>query len=164
MLSAAAIFVLWLDREVLERRGVSKTGDLTKPGLADPRANPVQKTELPDRRIDRFLVNELLHLGQHRCAFFVIEFVRLLGIGRVDIGIAAIGEGAILDDKRGEPRRGVAKGAARTLDNALRVFLAGISGEEAGPLDRFELGANSDLAEIVDRDLGHVRGRAIAIE
>jgi len=76
----------------------------------------------------------------------VIELVRLLRIERIDIGIAAIGEGAVLDDKRGETRRGVAKGAARTLDDAFRVFLAGVSGEEASALDRFELGADAELS------------------
>src|SRR6476646_10766906 len=132
-------------REVFERRGVGKAGDPVEARLADPWANAVQEAELPDRRVDRLLVNQLLHLAEDRRAFVVIELVRLLRVQRIDVGIAARGEGAVLDDKGGEPGRGLAEGAARRLDDPLAIFLRGITGEESGALDRFEFRADADL-------------------
>src|SRR6266853_4317119 len=155
---------LRFDRQIFEWRGVGKAGDPVETRLPASRANAVQEAELPDRRVDRFLVNETLHLLEHRGSLLMVELVRLLRVERVDVGIAAIGEGAVLDHKGGEPGRGVAEGAARRLDDALAVFLVGIAGVETGALDRLQLGADADLAEIVDRDLGHVRVGAVAIE
>src|ERR1700687_6060765 len=133
---------LGFNRQVFERCGAGKAGAPVEPRLPDSRANAVQEAELPDRRVDRLLVNQLLHLRQDRRALFMVELVGLLRVERVDIGIVAIGEGAVLDHKGGEPGRGVAEGAARRLDDALAIFLVGVACVETGPLDRLELGAD----------------------
>ena len=88
-----------LDRDVLERRGVGKTGDQAERRFPDPRADAIEEAELPDRRVDRLLVDELLHLVEDRAALLVVELVGLLRIELVDVGVAAIDIGAALDDK-----------------------------------------------------------------
>src|SRR6266446_3711731 len=119
---------LCLDRDVFERRGISETRDQVETRLRDPRSDGVDEPELPDRRVDRLVVDELLHLFEDRRALLVVELVGLLGMERIDVGVAAIGKGAVLDDKGGEPGRGIAEGAARPLNDPARVFLGGISG------------------------------------
>ena len=42
-----------LDRDVLVGRGVGEAGDQAEPGLADPRPDPVEEAQQPDRRVDR---------------------------------------------------------------------------------------------------------------
>src|SRR3954467_1384349 len=108
-----------LYRQVLEWRGVWETGDPTESARADPRPDPAEKGELPDRRVDRLLVYELLHLGQDHLALFRVEFVGLLQVKLVDFRITAVHVRAALDDERGQPRRGVAERAARAAQYAL---------------------------------------------
>src|SRR6266851_8339098 len=129
---------LCLDRDVFERRGVGETRDQVERRLRDSRSDGIDKPELPDRRVDRLVVDELLHLFEDRHALLVVELVGLLRVERIDVGVAAIGKGAVLDDKGGEPGGGVAKRAARPLDDPASVFLGGIPGEKPGALDRLQ--------------------------
>ena len=68
--TAAAQPLRALDRDVLERRRIGKAGDLAEGGLAHPRADAVEEGEFPDRRIDRFLVDQPLHLFKDRRPLF----------------------------------------------------------------------------------------------
>src|SRR6266851_7085106 len=155
---------LCLDRDVFERRGIGETRDQVETRLRDSRSDGVDKPELPDRRVDRLLVDELLHLFEDRRALLVVELLGLLRVERIDIGIAAIGKGAVLDDKGGKPGGGIAKGAARPLNDPARVFLGGISGEKTGTLDRLQLEADADRREIVQRHFSHIRIRGVAVQ
>ena len=106
-----------LERDIFEGSRVREVGDQAEPRLADPRADAVEKGELPDRRKDRALVKELLHLVQDCLALLMVEFDRLLLVERVDVGVAAIDERAALDDIGFEPGRSVAEGAGARLDD-----------------------------------------------
>src|ERR1043165_6644533 len=75
-----------LQGHVLERAGVGKAGDLAERGVAVARTDPVQEGELPERRVDRLLVHELLHLGKDRGPLFRVELLGLLRVEGVDIG------------------------------------------------------------------------------
>src|SRR5215204_7318041 len=86
-----------LDRDVLVGRGVGEQRDPAEPGLADPRPDAVDEGELPDRRVHRPLVYDLLHLVQDRLALLRIDLDRLLTVQLVDFGVAAVGEPAALD-------------------------------------------------------------------
>src|SRR5690348_18022614 len=110
-----------LERDVLEGRGVGEARDQAESRLADTGADAVEEAQLPNWGVNRFLVDELLHLVEDRGALLVIEFVGLLRKELVDVGVAAIGVGAALDDERGQPRRRIPKGAARALNDAARV-------------------------------------------
>src|SRR4051812_34121958 len=76
--------------QILEWRGIGEPGDPGKDTLAEPRPDPAEKGQLPDRGVDRLFVHEKLHFVQDRFALLRIEFAGLLRIKRVDIGIAAI--------------------------------------------------------------------------
>ena|SRR6516225_1650685 len=92
-----------LDRfqgEVLVGGRVGETGDQAKAGFADARPHAVEESELPDRREDHPLDDDLLHFVEDRCALGVIELDRLLLVERVEIGVAAIGKDAALDRER----------------------------------------------------------------
>src|SRR6516162_502178 len=102
-------------RDVLERPGVGEARDQAEPGLTDPRPNAVDEGELHQRCIDHPPGHQLLHLVQDRRALLVVEFGGLLLKERVNFGVAAVGVGSALDDERGQPGRGVAKGGAGRL-------------------------------------------------
>ena len=68
--TASALPLRALDRDVLERRRIGEAGDLAEGGLAHPRADAVEEGEFPDRRIDRFLVDQPLHLFKDRRPLF----------------------------------------------------------------------------------------------
>src|SRR3954451_8135486 len=127
---------LTFECQILERRRVGNPRYQIEAGLADPRPDPVDEAELPDRRVDRLLGDELLHLVEDRGALLVIELVGLLRIELVDIRIAAIGKSAVLDHKRRHPGRRVAERAARGLDDPALVLLGAVAGVESGALDR----------------------------
>src|SRR4051812_28131656 len=99
------------NRDVFEWRGVDKARDQTKARLPDARSDPVDKGELPDRREDRLLINELLNFFEHCSTLLMVELAGLFGEQIVDIGITAVSIGATLDDKGGEAGRRIAKGA-----------------------------------------------------
>src|SRR5580704_7336301 len=130
-------------RDVLVGRGVGEAGYQPKPRLSDARANAVDEGELPDRRVDRPFVDDLLHLVQDRLAFLVIELDRLLLVQLVEVGVAAVDENSALDDVSLEAGCGVAKGARTRLNDVLeRLF--GVPLDEGCPLDRPKFRANSD--------------------
>src|SRR6516164_4909951 len=91
------------DRDVLERRGIGEPSDQPEGRLADSRAHAVEEAELPDRRVDRLVMDELLHLVEDRRSFLMVGFTGLLRVEFVDVRIVAIGIGAALDDERGKP-------------------------------------------------------------
>src|SRR5207248_5041230 len=65
-------------RDVLIGAGIGKSRDPPEPGFSNPRPVPVDKSELPDRRVDRALVDGLLHLFEDRAALFLVELGALL--------------------------------------------------------------------------------------
>src|SRR5690242_19045562 len=75
-----------LDRDVLERRRIGEAGDLAERGLAHSRADAVEESEFPNRRIDRFLVDQPLPLCEDRRPLLRVEFVGLQGEEFVDVG------------------------------------------------------------------------------
>src|ERR1700686_520657 len=136
-----------LQGDVLVGRGVGETGDQPEPRLAHPRADAVDKGQLPDRRVDRPLVDRLLHLVQDRLAFLMIELDRLLLVELVEIGVAAVNKNAALGDMSLEAGCGVAKGARTRLNDVLeRLF--GVPLDEGRPLDRPKLRPDADRLEI----------------
>ena len=58
--------------------------------MLDPRADAVEKRELPDRRVDRLVVYEPLDAMQRRLASLGIDVRCLLGEQPVDVRIAAV--------------------------------------------------------------------------
>src|SRR5438105_314771 len=88
--AAARLRLRALDRDVLERRRIGEAGDLAERGLAHPRADTVEEGEFPDRRIDRLLADQPLHLFEDRRPLLRVEFVGLQWEEFVDVGIAAI--------------------------------------------------------------------------
>ena len=94
-----------LDRDVFTWRGVSKTRDQTKGRLSDARADATDKGKLQQRRIDRLLMHQLLHLVQNREPFSAVEFDHLSLVEHVDKCESY--SYIALNDKRGEPRRGI---------------------------------------------------------
>src|SRR6266853_1091182 len=112
-----------LQGEVLERRGVGKAGDLSERSLADPGADAVEEGEFPERCEDRLLVDEKLHLFEDRGPLLRIELLGLLRVECVDVGIAAVDVGAVLDDEGSQSGRGIAKGTARPAQYPMGVFL-----------------------------------------
>src|SRR5882724_2036282 len=87
-----------LDRDVLVGPGVSEGRDKVEPRLADAWSICVEEGELPDRRVNRLLVDELLYLVQDRRAPAVVQLGCLFLEQFVDVGVVAIGIGAALDD------------------------------------------------------------------
>src|SRR5438552_17327436 len=85
-------------RDVLVRPGIGERRDQAEPGFSDARAVAVDEGELPDRRINRLLVKELLDLVEDCSAPLLIQFGCLLLEKFIDIRVAAVGIGASLDD------------------------------------------------------------------
>src|SRR6516225_7334357 len=105
-----------LDRDVLKGRGVGKVRDQPEPRLSDPRSDAIDKAELPDRRVNHPLGDDLLHLVEDRRTLLVVEFGGLLLVEGVDVGVAAIDIGATFDDKSLQARRGITEGPAAAED------------------------------------------------
>src|SRR5438270_13259557 len=110
----------------MEEWRIGGAPDAAEGQLATPRANPAEKRQQPDRRVDRLLVDQPLHLFEDLGPLPRVEFIGLLLVEFVDIGITTVDVGAAGDDERGEPRRRVAEGAARSAQDATGVLLAGI--------------------------------------
>src|ERR1700730_9396311 len=123
-----------LERDVLVRRGVGKKRDPAKPRLAHARADAVDEGKLPDRRKDRPLDHQLLDPEEDRLAPRAIELAGLLLVERVDVGVAAVGEHATLDQMSLDARRCIAEGAGACLDDVL-VFLFAVFLDEGRALD-----------------------------
>src|SRR5713101_2149527 len=120
--SATAPLLSSLDRDVLVGPGVSEGRDEVEPGLADTRSERIEEGELPYRCVYRLVVDELLHLGQDPRAPVLGQFDRLFLEEFVDVGVAAVGIGAVLDDKGREPRCGIAEGTAAPADDVLEFL------------------------------------------
>jgi len=86
--------------DVLEGSRVGEARDQAKPRFSYSRPHAVDKGELQQRRVDRPLGDELLHLIQERGALLVVELDSLLLVERVDFGVVAVGVGPALDDER----------------------------------------------------------------
>src|SRR3954462_6977373 len=65
-------------RDVLVRAGIGEARDQPEAGFTDSRPVTVDEGELPDRRVHRAFVNDLLHLFEDRAALLLIEFGALL--------------------------------------------------------------------------------------
>src|SRR5437660_2153997 len=150
-----------LDGDVLVRPGIGKSRDQPEPRLADPRAKRVDEGQLPDRRVNRLVVEELLDLVQERRALLLIQLGGLLLEKLVDVGVVAIGISAALDDIGLQAGRGVAERAAAALNDVLELFVA-IRLEEGRPLEWPQPGADSYFAQVVDHRLAEVRIGAVA--
>src|SRR5205823_4131225 len=128
-----------LERDLLVRAGIGKCRDQAEAGLADPRAEAVDERQLPDRRVDRLLVKQLLDLFEDRRALLLIEFDRLLLKQLVDIRVVAVSVGAALDHIGLQASRRVAERAAAALDDVLQLFVA-VRLKERRPLERPQMG------------------------
>src|SRR5215472_7801966 len=152
-----------LDRDVLEGGGVGEIGDQAEPGLADPRSHTIDEAELPDRRVDRPLGHDLLHLVEDCCELLVVELGRLLLVELIDVGVAAIDIGAALDDKGLQPGRGVAERAAAAEDQVFELLVR-IGLNNGRPFERPELEPDPHRLEIVEHRLGDIRIGRVAVE
>src|SRR6516164_7354216 len=62
-----------LDRYVLEGSRIGEIGNQPETGFADPRSHAVDETQLPDRRVNHPVGEDLLHLVEDRGALLVVE-------------------------------------------------------------------------------------------
>src|SRR6516162_2896327 len=113
---ASASSLCLFDRDILEGCGVGEIGNQAEPRLSDPRSDAVEKTELPDRRVDHPLREDLLHFIKDRGTLLVVKLDRLLLVERIDVRVVAIDIRAALDDECFKAGRSVAKGAAAAED------------------------------------------------
>src|ERR687888_1791910 len=137
-----------LQLDVLVGTRVGEAGNRSQARLLQPRTDAVQEGQLPDRRVDRPLVDELLNAVQRRLTTFGIELHRLLLEQAVDVRIAAVHVRAAGRDECLEPRGRVAEGAARPLDDVPELLLA-VAAEERRALERPEPRANADGVQVV---------------
>src|SRR5437764_8447498 len=135
-----------------EGRGVCEAGDQAEPRLSYPGPDAVDEGELQQRRIDRALMDQLLHLVQELRALLMAEVGGLLCVERIDLGIVAISIGAALDSEGREARRGVAEGGAGGLNEPFEL-LVGIALEKRCPLERAERRADAYRLQIVEHRL-----------
>src|SRR5512133_3574001 len=77
-------------RDVLVRSSIGEARDQPEAGFTDPRSVTVDEGELPDRREDCSLMDDLLHLFEDRAALLLIEFGGLLLEQLVEVRVAAI--------------------------------------------------------------------------
>src|SRR5689334_3496638 len=113
-------------------------------------------------RADHALIQDLLHLGQYRSTFAVVEFDRLLLEQRIDIGVVAVNIRPALYHKGFEARRGIAERSAAGLDDVLQLLVSVLL-IERGPLQRTQSGMYPDGTQVIVRRLGEVRIRTVAI-
>src|SRR5439155_18443383 len=109
----------------------------------------IDKAELPDRGVERPLVDELLHLVQRGLAPLEVELGCLLLKQRVEVGIAAISVGTALDHKGFEAGRGIAKGAAAAPQEIFHCFL-GICLDKGCALEGPKPDADAHRLQIVE--------------
>src|SRR5207237_8794112 len=101
-----------LQRDVLVGPGIGVSGDQPEARFRDPRTDPADEGQLPDRRVDRALVHYLLHPVEDRLAPLAVQLLCLLQEHGIEVRAVAIGEGAALGDARLEPGGRVAERAA----------------------------------------------------
>src|SRR5215472_5489948 len=97
----------------------------------------------PDRREHRALVDHLLNAMQDCFTLLGIQLPRLLADEPLDVGIAAIGEGASRSHEGVEASGGVARGATRGLDDVLELLVA-VLRDERRALQRTESRPDAD--------------------
>src|SRR4051812_39395624 len=151
-------------RQVLVRCGVGKAGYQAEAGLPHAGTSPIQEGKLPDRRVDDFLVHELLHAMQDCFALRVIDLDRLQRKKFVDVGIAAVDELAALNDKALKASRSITERAGTHLDDVLVLFV-GPSLEERSPFQWPQPDVDTYVAQVVQDGLADVRiGRVAVVE
>src|SRR5204863_1063457 len=122
-------------------------GDEAETRLGHARTERVDEAELPDRRVHRLVVDELLDPVQRGFAAGAVERGGLLANEPVDVGVASIDVRSGADREHLEPRGRVAEGAADAVGQILQLlFLVGL--EEGGTLDRPELHADADRLQL----------------
>src|SRR5215470_4786437 len=87
---------------------------------------------------------------------------RLLVEEPLDVGIATVGEGATRSHERVEASGGVARRAARRLDDVLQLLVA-VLRDERGALQRAESRPDADRVQIVDDGFSEIRVRSVAV-
>src|SRR5688572_6615381 len=148
---------LLLDSHVFVRRGVGMPGDQAEAGLLDARADTVEERELPDRRVNDLVVEQLLHAMENRLALLAVELVGLLPVEAVEVGVAPVRVRPARHHEGLHARRRIAERAAGALDQVLEL-LAAVAAEEGRPLQRSELDGDPDPLQV-----GHDRLREVRV-
>src|SRR5438128_1831894 len=120
---AVLIGSMSLQLHVFVRCGKRPAGNEPETRLGHARALRVDEAELPDRRVDHLLVDELLDPMEDRLASLPVELAGLLAKEPVDVGIAAVDEGAAPDDESLETDRRIPEGAAAAVQQVLQLLL-----------------------------------------
>src|SRR5262245_10294462 len=79
-----------LQADVFVGCGIGMPADQAECRFVNPRALAVEEGELPQRRVHRALMHQLLHAVQERRAFGAVRLRRLLGEQLVDVRVAAV--------------------------------------------------------------------------
>src|SRR6187551_3220479 len=124
-----------LQAEIFVGRGIRMAGNQVEGSILHPPALAVEEAKLPQRRVDRTLVHQLLHAVHELGTLGTVDGLRVLDEQLVDVGVAAVDIGAALDDEGLHARGRVAEGAAAALDQ-IAVLLLGIFLGESGPFHR----------------------------
>src|SRR6187401_2317868 len=135
-----------LQGHVLIWRGPWVAAHRAEGRLADSRPDAAQRRQLPKRRSDYLVLNELLDLEQQRLALGVIELDCLLLEQRVDIRIVAVCIGAALYRECLKAGRSIAEGGA-AAHNQPSILLLGKALVERRPLDWPQSGPDADFAQ-----------------
>src|SRR6516165_3406663 len=131
------VSLLVRQREILVGCRIRVVGDQAEPGFPNPRTGAVEEGQLPQVRVDRPIVHDLLDLVERRFTPRVVKLGRLLLEQRGEVRIAAVGIGAALRDESLKASRDVAEGAAGALDQVLETLFR-VSLEEGRALQRSE--------------------------
>src|SRR5262245_10724795 len=153
---------LFLEPHILVRRRIRIAADQAEPGVLHPGPDAAQDGRLPERREHGLLVHELLDAVERRLAPLAIELPGLLAKESVDIGIAPVDVHAAGRHEGLDAGGGVAEQRAVGVHEVLE-FLFGKRFHEGGPLERSDLQAETNAAQIVDDGLG-ARERHVAVE
>src|SRR5256885_6359064 len=138
-----------LETNVFERRRPRIRIDHHQRRLRHPRTDATRPDVLVDRCDPDPVVDDLLDLVQQRLTLLPVGFSRLLSVERVDVGIAAVGEGAVARVDLRHPRGGVAVERARADAHPFELLRR--HRRQIGPaLHRPHLQLDADGAEIPD--------------
>src|SRR5215467_499697 len=130
-------------RDILVGPRIGKTRDEAEPRFTHAWTHTVDEGLLPEVRVNRLVMHDLLHLVQQSFAFLGIELGGLLLEELVKFGVAAIDIDAALGDEGLHSRGGIAEGAACSLNEIFEALLA-IPLEERGALQRAKLSLRSE--------------------
>src|SRR5262245_7643008 len=151
-----------LQLDVLVGRGKRIAGDEAEAGLLEAPPHPRQEGELVDGGRHRPLVDELLDAVERGLAAGAVELGGLPAEEPVDVGIAAVGEGAARDSVRLEPRGGIPRRARENLDQVVEL-LVGDALVERGALEGAQLGADAHGLQVADDGLRRLDGGHVAV-